>query len=166
MNCICNKAQSSIFQSLFIIVCTCQYLHTECGNMHVLIQERRRPCKNIWTVSHSCYGNVCYVMLWQNEQNINETNKQALVRRKQKWIKCVDLLWWDPKLFVLLHDAEKMDWTDWDVYLLACLIFFLTNLRLCCLHVWSLWICNEQLLRYSIIKGETPRFQCELSNNS
>lgn len=147
MNCICNMAQSSIFQSLFIIVCTCQYLHTECGNMYVLIQERRRPCKNIWTVSYSCYVNVCYVILWQNEQNTHETNKQALVGLKQKWVK---RQW--PPVVVLLHDEVKMDWTNWDVYLLACLIFFLTNLRLCCLRVWSLWICNEQLLYYSISK--------------
>ena len=91
---------------------TCQYLRTASGNMHVFIQGRRGPCKNICTTFYPRYGNVCYLVT--KRTNRHQTNKQTSTwRTKTRQASARsefngdDLPWWVPKLFVLRHYEAK-----------------------------------------------------------
>lgn len=81
LQCACAIWHSAVSLSHFYNCLLCdrytrQYLRTKSGNVHVFIQGRGVPSQNICTTSCPCYGNVRYVILWQNEQTgIKQTNK-------------------------------------------------------------------------------------------
>lgn len=107
-------------------------------------------CENICTTSHSCYGNVCCVILWQNKQTGIEQTNRHLEDKMHQTEAGVNGMAMTSRAENLnyLFDAAKEKFGCFPkqrVYLLAYLIVFWKNLRICGLFaaiVLFLWEAN------------------------